>query len=33
MNPISRDYCEKVKGHIVESLSWLWAGNESESGV
>jgi soluble lytic murein transglycosylase-like protein len=33
MNPISRDYCLKVKRHIVDSLSWLWATSEDYKGV
>lgn len=33
MNPVSRDYCDKVKRHIVESLSWLWSGREYDRGV
>ena len=33
MNPISREYCQKVKRHIVESLSWLWASRQDYTGV
>lgn len=33
MNPISRNYCHKVKRHIVDSLSWLWVDSEDYKGV
>ena len=28
MNPISQDYCDKVKRHIVDSIGWLWSDRE-----
>lgn len=31
MNPTSQDYCDKVKHHIVEALSWLWAGQDVDN--
>jgi soluble lytic murein transglycosylase-like protein len=33
MNPISRNYCNKVKRHIEESIGWLWSGRENDRGV
>jgi soluble lytic murein transglycosylase-like protein len=33
MNPISQDYCNKVKRHIDESLGWLWADRENDRGA
>ncbi|MEP9388702.1 transglycosylase SLT domain-containing protein [Mesorhizobium sp. KR9-304] len=33
MNPTSRDYCEKVKRHILESIGWVTPDREYESGA
>ena len=33
MNPVSRDYCNKVKRHILESIGWATADREYESGA
>jgi soluble lytic murein transglycosylase-like protein len=33
MNPVSQDYCNKVKRHIEKSIGWLWSDGEYDSGV
>ncbi len=33
MNPVSPAYCNKVKRHIEESIGWLWADRQYDSGV
>ena len=33
MNPVSRNYCNKVKRHIEESIGWLWSDRQNERGV
>ena len=33
MNPVSQNYCKKVKRHIEESIGWLWADRQYDSGV